>query len=547
MTTHNFANKRFLIVDNIKQSRDTLKQFAYSLGDVKVESVSFAKDAISACESVAYDVVLLGYDLGENQKNGQQVLEELKTRNLIQRQSIIIIITAEVSEAMVLAALEHKPDEYIAKPYTLQDLKKRLLRSYAKKQSMAKIYKALDEGDENNVVELVKETIAKGTQYESECMGILSRQYFNMKRYAEAQDIYLEYQSEASCTWAKIGLGKVAFENKQFDKAEQYFKEIIEENDRYLSAYDWLAKTYQAQENHASAQNTLERCLLISPRSVGRLKLYANVCLENEQYEKATNALKKTNELAYHSIHNHPENALLFAKAVLEHIHEMPIDQARKLTNKVFSALSLMTKDFDDVELKIRSQLLTACLQFTTKEKQPAKLSLAAAEKLLDNHQHDMSTQGKLESSRALVRLDREPRASNILQQLAQDNASDEDLLKEIDSCLTRPISDNIIKAQQAIEIGMSYYKQNQFSEAINELSSALRIIPHHTGLKLNLLQVFLVAYEKSPVDDNYIQRASDIIDDMDKLPTSSYSTSRYIVLKEKYQQLTDPEEDEEE
>ncbi|GLX82198.1 tetratricopeptide repeat protein [Thalassotalea eurytherma] len=547
MTTLNFANKRFLIVDNIKQSRDTLKQFAYSLGDVKVESVSFAKDAISACESVAYDVVLLGYDLGENQKNGQQVLEELKTKSLIQRQSIIIIITAEVSEAMVLAALEHKPDEYIAKPYTLQDLKKRLLRSYVKKQSMAKVYRALDEGDENNVVELVKETIAKGTQYESECMGILSRQYFNMKRYAEAQDIYLEYQNEASCTWAKIGLGKVAFENKQFDKAEQYFKEIIEENNRYLSAYDWLAKTYQAQENHASAQNTLERCLLISPRSVGRLKLYANVCLENEQFEKATNALKKTNELAYHSIHNHPENALLFAKAVLEHIHEMPIDQARKLNNKVFSALSLMTKDFDDVELKIRSQLLTACLQFTTKEKQPAKLSLVAAEKLLDNHQHDMSTQGKLESSRALVRLDREQRAANILQQLAQDNASDEDLLKEIDSCLTKPISDNIIKAQQAIEIGMSYYKQNQFSEAVNELSSALRIIPHHTGLKLNLLQVFLVAYEKSPVDDNYIQRASDIINDMDNLPTSSYSTSRYIVLKEKYQQLTDHEESEEE
>ncbi len=93
----------------------------------------------------------------------------------------------------------------------------------------------------------------------------------------------------------------------------------------------------------------------------------------------------------------------------------------------------------------------------------------------------------------------------------------------------------------------MSYYKQNQFSEAINELSSALRIIPHHTGLKLNLLQVFLVAYEKSPVDDNYIQRASDIIDDMDKLPTSSYSTSRYIVLKEKYHQLTDPEKSAEE
>ena len=541
MTNPNFSNKRFLIVDNIKQSRDTLKQFAYTLGDVRVDTSAFAKDAISACENINYDVVLLGYDLGENQKNGQQILEELKTKNIAQRQTIIIIITAEVSEAMVLAALEHKPDEYIAKPYTLQDLKKRLIRSYAKKRSMAKIYRALDDEDETKVVELVKDAIAKNTQYESECMGILARQYFNLKQYAQAQDIYLQYQNEANCAWAIIGLGKIAIENKQYQKAEEYFQRIIDENDRYLSAYDWLAKTYQAQGEHAKAERTLEKCLIISPRSVGRLKFYANVCLENEQYSKAASALKTTNELAIHSIHNHPENALLFAKAVLEHISEMPIDQARKITNKVFNALSLMTKDFDDVELKIRSQLLTALLRLTIKEHHPSRVSLEAAEKLLEVHQHEMSTQGKLESSRSLVKLNREDRASNILQQLAQDNPSDEELLKEIDACLTRPISDNIIRAQQAIEIGMSYYKQNQFSEAINELSNALRIIPHHTGLKLNLLQVLLVAYEKSPISNNYIERAQDIIDEMDKLPSSSYSQSRYIVLKEKFEQLTNP------
>ncbi|QOL26419.1 response regulator [Thalassotalea sp. LPB0316] len=544
MATPNFSNKRFLVVDNIKQSRDTLKQFAYTLGDVKVDSAAFAKDAITACANVNYDVILLGYDLGENQKNGQQVLEELKSKNIVKRQTIIIMITAEVSEAMVLAALEHKPDEYIAKPYTLHDLKKRLIRSYQKKRSMAKIYKALDNEDEAKVIRLVKQAIENQTQYESECMGILSRQYFNMKQFAQAQDIYLRYQNEPNCAWAKIGLGKIALENKQYQKAETYFQEIIDDNRRYLSAYDWLAKTFQAQGEHAKAEQTLERCLIISPRSVARLKFYANVCLENEQYSKAANALKTTNELAYHSVHNHPENALLFAKAVLEHISEMPIDQARKLTNKVFNALSLMTKDFDDVELKIRSQLLTALLQRSIKEKHTSTVSLEAAEKLLDIYQHDMTTQGKLESSRSLVRLDREERANNILQQLAQDNAKDEDLLKEIDSCLAKPISGNIVKAQQAIEVGMSYYKQNQFSEAINELSNASRIIPQHTGLKLNLLQVYLVAYEKNPQNSNYIERAQLLIKEMDKLPSSSYSQSRYIVLKEKYELLINPETD---
>ena len=541
MTTYDFTNKRFLIVDNIKQSRDTLKQFAYSLGDAKVDTVAFAKDAISACQNVKFDVILLGYDLGENQKNGQQIIEELKTKDIIPRQTIVIIITAEVSEAMVLAALEHKPDEYIAKPYTMLDLKKRLLRSYSKKRSMAQIYQALDDNDESKVVNLARAAIEKKTPYESECMGILSRQYFNLKQFAQAQEIYLEYKDEPNCTWAKIGLGKIALESKKYDKAIEIFSEVIEENDRYLSAYDWLAKTYQANNDPSNAERTLEKCLAISPRSVGRLKFYAQVCFENEQFGKATNALKQTNELAYHSIHNHPDNALLFAKSLLEHAEEMPIDKVRKLSGKVYNALSLMTKDFGQVELKILSQLLTAQIQRTTKEMHPSRMSLESAEKLLDTHQHDMSREVKLESSRALVRLDREERASNILEQLAQDNATDEELLKEIDACLTKPISGNIIKAQQAIEIGMTYYKQNQFSEAINELSNALKIIPHHTGLKLNLLQVYLVAYEKNQNNANYYHSASNLIGEMDALPPSTYSQSRYLVLKDKFQEFDSP------
>ena len=63
-----YGDKRFLIVDSIKQSRDTLKIFAYSLGVLSVETSYHGPDIMALCEASTFDVILLGYDLGDNKK-----------------------------------------------------------------------------------------------------------------------------------------------------------------------------------------------------------------------------------------------------------------------------------------------------------------------------------------------------------------------------------------------------------------------------------------------------------------------------------------------
>ncbi|MFB0999846.1 MAG: response regulator, partial [Colwellia sp.] len=153
---------------NIKQSRDTLKIFAYSLGAQKVDTSHHAPDIYSLCESVKFDVILLGYDLGEDKKNGQQILEELRSKQLISRHCTIVMITAEVSQAMVLAALEHKPDEYLAKPYTLNDLATRLERCFLKKSTMLKIYQAMDTDNFQQVLDLCEKAIVTNSRYKTE-------------------------------------------------------------------------------------------------------------------------------------------------------------------------------------------------------------------------------------------------------------------------------------------------------------------------------------------------------------------------------------------
>ena len=71
MENHNYQNMNFLIVDNIKPSQDILKQFVLRLTNKQVDSTHYAQDVVSLCQQKHYDVILLGYDLGEKQKNGR--------------------------------------------------------------------------------------------------------------------------------------------------------------------------------------------------------------------------------------------------------------------------------------------------------------------------------------------------------------------------------------------------------------------------------------------------------------------------------------------
>jgi DNA-binding response OmpR family regulator len=536
MSEIDYGNKHFLVVDNIKQSRDTLKIFAYSLGAMKVDTSHHAPDIMSLCDEIKFDVILLGYDLGEDKKNGQQILEELRAKQIISRHCTIVMITAEVSQAMVLAALEHKPDEYLAKPYTLNDLSTRLSRCFQKKGAMLNIYKAMDSDNFQKVLLLCERLITQNSTYKTECLGIKSRQHFELAQFDQAREIYDAYLGAPNCQWAAIGLGKIALVENDFDLAIHYFSAVVDSNPLYLSAYDWLAKAYKLTQQPNLAEDVLEKALLISPRSVLRLKNYADLCVSNENFDKATYALSKTNELAYHSVHKKPENALLFVEALLEYAENLSTFQVRKLNNKGFKALTDMVKDFSSAELKIHSQLLTARLHHKANETQLSKENLKGAERLLSRFKYQLSTSGTIAIAKSLIALQRSAYAQNLLNELAQANPDNTELLSQIASLLGKPLRDSDkIAAQNALEVGNNLYRANHYSLAIDKLNKALVHFPNHIGIKLNLLQVLLVSFDTNNERNSDLALAEELIKEFSKLRSDSESYKRFMKLNDKY------------
>ena len=515
---------RYLIVDNIKPSQDILKQFVMGLTNKQVDSTHYAQDVASICQQKSYDVILLGYDLGDNQKNGQQILEELRVNGYINRHCIVILITAEVSQSMVLAALEHKPDHYLCKPYSLYDLDKRLNHCLHKKKAMAHIYQALDQRNPLLVIERCESALANKTTYKTECLGIISRQYFELQRYDEAKSIYMTYQNASNCQWATIGLGKLALHENKLKHAEELFKLLIQDYPLYLSSYDWLAATYEEQFHYIFAEDILEKALKLSPRSLSRLKKYAQLCVHNEHFDKATVAYENNHKLAHNSIHHCADNTIKYVQALIEHAPSLPLADAKKMNSKALIFMKQMTRDFKDVDIRIQSHLLGACLFEITKEKKLANTEMQLGQLLLTKEQQNIPHEKLIAISLTLKKLKKDNLATQILLTDGIVNAKDGTVvsLKE--------------QAQANIEVGLSLYANKHYPQAIVKLREAEIMFPKHIGIKLNLLQVLLVSLEENDRGNKNLDSAKKLLVAVGGLKLTTEESERLKKMQKKYQ-----------
>jgi len=102
-----FTNKTFLIVDDFQGMRTVLRDILRSMG-VNAKDIATAAtgdEAISQLSQNRFDGVLCDFNLGHG-KNGQQVMEAAKYRNLIGPSCAWIMITAEKTTDVVMGAAE---------------------------------------------------------------------------------------------------------------------------------------------------------------------------------------------------------------------------------------------------------------------------------------------------------------------------------------------------------------------------------------------------------------------------------------------------------
>ena len=160
MSDVEYRNKSVLIVEDSAAARNLLRGMMKDFGVSTLDISIHGKEALDKLRQKNYDLVLCDYNLGDG-SDGQQVLEELRHKNSLKASAGFIMITAESSIESVMGALEYQPDGYLTKPFTRNELRKRVDKVVRNKQLFAPVYKALEKHDADQAIAACDEVIDK--------------------------------------------------------------------------------------------------------------------------------------------------------------------------------------------------------------------------------------------------------------------------------------------------------------------------------------------------------------------------------------------------
>lgn len=500
MAALNYADLRVLVIDDFDSFRLTVSKMLDEFGCGHIDTAVNGRRALKICEESEFDVVLCDYNLGPG-PNGQQVLETLRERKLLRRQSLFMLVSAESSKSIVLSAYDYHPDAYLTKPLTGRGLKQRLDRLLRQRQEMIAVYQALENDDVDQAIALALECIANGSRATAAIQKLLGDIYLETNRLDEAEQLYTKVLEIRPLDWARVGMSKVKSARGDLGTSNEWLSEIIDNNPFCMQAYDLLADNYRKQDNIERVQDVLQAAVDVSPMSMVRQASLANVASDNNDYTVASKAFSRTVRLGQHSCHDRLEHHLQFGRVVSSMIREDPTINS-DIAREGLKVLDELPKRFHlDAEERYQAQLLESQLHACRGDTKRANERLAEVEELMQGK--ELSLKLQLDRVATYQSLDQHLKCADLLENLVDQYQDDEQALQSIDQWLDEPISEFNTKLVARINNeGITSYQDKEFDNALGSFRRAARLFPNHLGVHLNLVQALVADMKERGVNE---------------------------------------------
>ena len=506
LQTDLFVPRAFLVIDDFGEMRNMIKGMLRLLGARSIDSARDAKEALVLIGRTRYDVILCDYNLGAGQ-NGQQLFEELRHKQLIDISTVFVMITAENTRDMVMAVVEYEPDSYLTKPFTKELLGTRLRNLFERKADLSSVYKALRLFKFNEALELVDERIAKNPKNLAHLVRLKAEILLQAGQYDEAQKIYESMLNERDLSWARLGLGKVQFEKKQFIAAADNFDHLVRHQKSMMSAHDWLAKSQLAMGFPRDAQATLLNAVRLSPHVMSRQQTLGEVAMHNKDFKLAEDALAHAVSLSRNSVYNNPQLHANLAKSL----------SALDKNDQALEVISKIASTFDDPLASFYACAAEAQVRKACGDEDRAREAIERAEHLHRSLGRGAPPDSSLELARAAVSLGQADKARDILRNAVMNNYDNETLLSKVTSVYQELGTDEDATAlvhsirQEVVRMnnkGVKLLSEGQFAEATELFVKAAESMSGNLVINLNAARAFILLMEKQGVESDFLGKA---------------------------------------
>ena len=262
------------------------------LGSTSIRFATTIADVHRTLQSSMIDLIICEYLLNDR-RNGQQLLEELKTDKLLPWNTSFVMITGERRYSNVIGVVELEPDDYLIKPFSPSQLSDRIIRLFQKKVSIAPVLKSLFNGDFAAAIRECDELSAQFSQYAPDLVRMKVMALIEQGALNDAITTLESLIKTQPAPWMRMSLAKIYCKNKLWQKAHDELIELIKEKPEFVAARDLLADVLWELNKPDQALEMLEELGYSGTGNTQRLRKMADLSLRTDQSDKAKNYLKK--------------------------------------------------------------------------------------------------------------------------------------------------------------------------------------------------------------------------------------------------------------
>lgn len=525
-----YADLTVLLIEPHAGMRSTLHNMLNVGGVSKIEHAVSSGTAIRPLKARAYDVILCEYDLGDGQ-DGQQLLEDLRHNNLISLSTVFFMVTAERSYEKVVSAAELAPTDYILKPFTAEILLDRIARAVERRTLFLPIYQLMEQGNLREAVTACSAAEAKDSRYTIDFMRLRAELHVTLGEPAAAEPIYTQLFEMRAVAWARLGLAKTLFMQNRLDEAETMLSSLVDQNQKFLDAYDWLAKTHEANGELARAQEVLTNAVAISPHAVRRLRKLGEIALESGDNDTAERALSQVVSKARFSEFRDPEDHVRLVRTLI----------GRGATQQAATVIRDLDKTMGGSPKADTCRALSASMVHThTGDTARAVEELGKAVDACRDSA-GISSDMKMVLAKSCLAHDMEAGATEVMLDVmsnATDNRALSKAMKIFEQAGRQDLADSVSKESrrrvvELVSAGAEKAKLGDYRGAVELMTEAVQKLPNNPQVVFNAAIAVLKCLENTGWDGKLGEQARAYIDSARRLEPSN---PRLAPLAELYQ-----------
>ena len=483
-----FSTQSVLVVDDIDTIRSAIKGMLQMFGCKEIAVAGNGNRALELCEATKFDFVLCDFNLGKG-KDGYQLFEELKLRELLKSSTVFIMVSAETALQAVHGLVELQPDDYLLKPFSYKKLETRLVKALEKRKVLGGIYDALAVRDyKKALVECVKASKAN-SKYTLAIMRLKGEVLLNLKQPQLALDLYETILAHRDFSWAKLGKAIAYYHLADYTNSAILLNELCDLRETRIEALNWLSSIYAQRKCYSEAKDILVESVKLSPKNIPRQRALANISLLEGDWDIAQRCFKTVLDNTRFSVHEHIDHHFNYIHCLLDRAKSSNQLQQAKTFSQVQATLKSAAQRFDKAlfhelekvvcsrimimkgQLKAAIESLSSCnVEMIIDCGRDSGLALAKTWFEIGDHE-------KYDEIMALITL---PEESNSIEAMS-------DLL--LINKVNLEHKEKITKLLSLNEQGIKLYRSGLYPASTTVFLEAHEIMPNNAQLSLNLAQ----------------------------------------------------------